>query len=374
MGSHRKKINMLKKRIIISTYDDIKNPYYGGGGAIAIHELAKRLKDLCEVVVLSWNHSGEKYEVIDGVSYERFGISSIYPKIGMLIYQLALPFWVIIKKYDLWLESFGPPFTTSLLPLFTNKPVVGVVHMLAAEDMQRKYKLPFYLIENFGLRKYENIIVTGKHLEVGVRKQSPESKLHVIENGVDKVWTGTCTKKKQLLFLGRIEVDQKGLDIMLAVFDEFRSLHTDSYKLVIAGSGSVTEMKKLRNLIKASMWRKDVNAVGWVTGRKKERLLRESLCMLLPSRFETFSMSALEALAYGLPVICFDIKGLKWLPKKAVVKVELLNTKLMAKAIFRVVNSPRLRELMGRSGRDYATKFTWDNVTKKYIQFINKLI
>jgi len=42
-------------KIIISNYDSVKNPYYGGGGATAIHEIASRLTKKFEVTVLTGN-------------------------------------------------------------------------------------------------------------------------------------------------------------------------------------------------------------------------------------------------------------------------------------------------------------------------------
>src|SRR5579863_1346052 len=95
-----------KQTIYISTYDDIKNPFYGGGGATAVHETAKRLLREYDVRVISWDYSGKKKEVIDQVVYERFGLPFLGPKIGMFAYQLSLPFIAKQKEFDVWFESF----------------------------------------------------------------------------------------------------------------------------------------------------------------------------------------------------------------------------------------------------------------------------
>src|SRR5258706_13574695 len=97
--------------IYFSSYDDINNPHYGGGGAVAVHEVAKRLAKVYEVRVLCWDYSGKKKEIIDGVTYERFGLPFLNPKVAMFVYQLSLPFIAKSKKFDLWFESFCPPFT-----------------------------------------------------------------------------------------------------------------------------------------------------------------------------------------------------------------------------------------------------------------------
>ena len=43
----------MKRRIIFSNYDDPKNPFYGGGGARAIHEVAKRLAVRHDVKIIT---------------------------------------------------------------------------------------------------------------------------------------------------------------------------------------------------------------------------------------------------------------------------------------------------------------------------------
>src|SRR3989338_1037107 len=362
--------NNKKSLIIISTYDDIKNPFYGGGGAIAIHELAKRICCKYSIRILSWNHSGKTRENIDGVDYERFGLKFLHPKLSMLVFQLALPLIIIFKKYDLWLESFSPPLTTSFLPLFTKNTVVCVVHMLAAEDMQRKYKLPFHLIENIGIKKYKNIIVTSKSLKEKVLRINSKCSVAVISNGVDKVNNRKFSYKNYILFLGRIEINQKGIDLLIPAFKKFNEEKKYAYKLIIAGFGDPKELKKLKQIVDKFDIDKYVIFEGRVSGRKKETLLNYAACAVIPSRFETYSLVGLEAMAHGLPIVCFDIKGLSWIPGKAAKKVRAFDTDKLSKAISQVVSDPLLRNYMKIEGIKYARKFTWNSISKLYDDYI----
>lgn len=359
------------KKIIISTYDDIRNPNYGGGGAIAIHELAKRLKNIYDIQVISWNHSGIKNEDIDGVKYKRIGFVRLNPKLGMLLFQLSLPFIAISNKCDLWLESFAPPFTTAFLPLFTKKQVVGIVHMLAAEDMVRKYgKLPFRFLEKAGMKLYKHIITTNEYTKKKILALNPDARVEVISNGIEKVSSLKTKKTKNILFLGRIEIDQKGLDLLLPAFRKFLHEGNTEYKLIIAGSGSQSEMKKLLHLIKANNLKKNVVLKGWVEGKEKNKLLDRASAIVIPSRFETYSMVALEAMAHGLPIVCFDIDGLKWLNKKVAVKVSLFDTHQLAEAIKTVVSNINKTNEIKKYGPSYASRFTWDKIAQKYHKYI----
>ena len=128
-----------KPKIIISSYDDLKNPYYAGGGAVVVHEVFKRLKESYKVKVITGKYPGSIDEIVDGVVYERIGTNFFGPRLGQLIFQVILPFYALTEKFDLWVESFTPPFSTAFLPLFSKKPVVGLVHMLSAQDMQMSW-------------------------------------------------------------------------------------------------------------------------------------------------------------------------------------------------------------------------------------------
>ncbi|HSX09999.1 MAG TPA: glycosyltransferase family 4 protein [Candidatus Saccharimonadales bacterium] len=366
---------MQNKRstIYISSYDDIKNPHYGGGGAVAVHEIAKRLSKKYDIRVICWDYCGKKKEVIEGIHYERFGISSLSPKIGMFVYQLALPFVALSKKYDLWMESFCPPFTTAFLPLFTKKPVVGIVHMLAAEDMERKYKLPFHLVQNFGLKQYKNILVTSAVLKKKIKAISPTSSIELISNGISTVFKPTFKKEKYILFLGRIEVNQKGIDLLISAFKKFHVKYSD-YKLVIAGNGDVSEITQTKKLIKDAGLTSSVVLKGRVIGATKDALFKNTSCLIIPSRFETYSLVALEAMAYGAPVVHFKIEGLSWIPDIITEKAQPFDSNSLVSAMEKVITSRTVSEKMIKEGNAYAKKFTWDSVAEQYDHYIERIL
>jgi glycosyltransferase involved in cell wall biosynthesis len=366
------KINK-KPSIYFSTYDDIKNPLYGGGGAIAVHEVAKRLSKKYEVRVLSWDYSGKKKEIVDGVSYERFGMRFINPKMAMFFYQASLPFMAMTKHYDVWMESFCPPFTTSALPLFIKKPVIGIVHMLAAEDMERKYKLPFNFIQNIGIKTYKYNIVTSETLRKKIVTINSSSSVTVISNGITAVHKPTIKKQKYILFLGRIEVDQKGIDLLISAFKQFH-LRFDEYKLIIAGNGDAMEIAKTKELITITGLKNNIVLKGRVAGKAKEMLLSNAACVVIPSRFETYSLVALESMAYGAPVITFAIDGLKWISTKIAKKVPAYNITNLSESISNVVSDKELSASMIKEGNDYAQQFTWEKIAKQYDDYIKTLL
>ncbi len=359
--------------IIFSNYDDIKNPYYGGGGAVAIHEICKRLAGDFKVKVLTGKYPGSKNEAVDGVYYKRVGLKIAGPKLGQVIFQWLLPFYALREKFDVWVESFVPPFTVSLLPVFTRKPVIGLVHMLPGKDMERKYKLPFQFLERYALKIYKNFIVMQESCKQKLLAAYRGVLVQAIPNGVDLPRNfSQKILKTHILYIGRIEVDQKGLDLLLKAYGKIHE--KIPYKLLIAGSGVKNEEAKLLGLIAKSGLKEKVIFAGRVRGQQKDKIFRQSIFAVAPSRFETFGITALEALAYALPLLAFDIEGFKWITREASVKVKPFDVNQLASAMQALAEDKNLRDRLGLYGRKEAEKYSWDAAAEKYKSFILPLI
>lgn len=352
-------------KIVFSTYDDMSNPYYAGGGSRAIHEVAKRLASEFEVVVLTGNYPRAKNRRVDGVFYKRIGFSFFGPQLSQFLFHFILPFYVFREKFDVWVESFTPPFSTSCLQLFTSRPVVGLVHMLSAEDMERKYKFPFGVIEKRGLKTYKHFIVLTKELKKKISLINKSAEIFVIPNGVsipEKRQVSVGDFKPYVLFVGRLEFDQKGLDLLI----EGYHLSGVKERLVIAGTGADTDMKKIKQMIRKYKLQKNITFAGKVEGEKKDVLFRNASAIIVPSRFETFSMVVLEAMAYGRPMVGFDIKGLKWVPEDCILRVKPFDSEKLGSAIGQVLKDKKMRDSLSMAARKQANKYSWENALKKY--------
>jgi glycosyltransferase involved in cell wall biosynthesis len=371
-------IKMLKQKklaIIFSSYDDIKNPYYAGGGALAIHEVAKRLAKNFSVRVLTGNYpSARRKEIIDGVHYERLGLASLGPRLNQIIFHVLLIWRIRYESFDVWIESFTPPFSTSFLPLFTSRPVIGLVHMLSGCDMRRKYFLPFDYIERVGLKVYSYCIVTSKLFGEKIVEINRKAQITVIPNGVDVDVLQSLKKTEEyILFLGRIEVNQKGLDLLLEAYNLARK--SINIPLVIAGTGTENEMRKLEQLIKKMKLRESVKLLGRIMGDvAKKQLFQKAFCCIIPSRFETFSLVALEAMASGTPLVTFDLDGFRWLSDENVVKVVSLDTYTLAQKIIELCNDAEMRKKLSHNGSALVKQYDWDSISMQYESVISNVL
>ena len=363
----KKKYHGMKKTtLIISSYDDLKNPYFAGGGAQAVHAIAKRLvKKNYKVTVLTGKFPGCKNERIDGVLYERIGTSFLGAQLDQITFQLCLPFSLLKKPFDVWLESFTPPFSTSFLQLFTKKPVIGLVHMLSGEDMKRKYKLPFDWIENLGLKTYRYFITPSEQIAQKVRRQNTKAYITTIPNGIETMPAKLpATRGKYILFLGRIEINQKGLDLLLDAYAELTKIA--GIPLHIAGSGEKKDEAVLQRMINKLSLTKQVKLLGRVSGDAKGKVYEDASFVVLPCRFETFSVVALEAMSYAKALVYFAIDGLQWIPEDAGIAVKPFDQEVLSQRMLQLLAHPEQAEQMGKQGRNYAKQHTWDKLVEIY--------
>jgi glycosyltransferase involved in cell wall biosynthesis len=364
---------MHRREIIISNFDDTKNPIYAGGGAFAVHEVARRLGNHFEITVLTGNYPGASNEIRDGVQYRRIGVPFLAGRVGQLVYHFVLPWHALFMEYDIWVESFTPPFSTSFVPLFTKRPVIGLVHMLSASDMVRKYRLPFHWIENFGLKFYRHFIVLTKRSAEEVRLHNPSADIAVIGNGVALPELRNETRiAKRLSFIGRLEIDQKGIDILLETYKKISE--KIDVPLFIAGSGSDAEVARIERIIESYGLRDSVHFLGRVENEEKEGFFRETKIGILSSRFETFSLVALEMMSYGIPVVAFDIPGLEWVPENAMIRVPSFDMDAMADAVVKLMNDEEYRARISRHARSCAEQHDWDSIASEYGRFIERVI
>lgn len=357
--------------VVISNYDSLQNPYYGGGGAIAIHEVAKRLKKTHKVTIIFGKYPNSKNHFIDGVSYKHIGPSFLGPKISQIIFLIILPFYAKRLQYDIWIESFTPPISTALLPLFTKKPVVGLAHSLDGVNKAKEYKLPFHHVEKFGLKKYKYFIVLTESVKNKIKQIQPRSTISIIPNGV-RIEPGKLpTYDKHILFIGRIEVNHKGLDLLLKSYKKIS--HKTTLPLVIAGTGTKSNIRQLKNMIKKLDLQKKVKLVGKVTGKKKDELFRNAVFVALPSRYDNQPLTAMEAMSYGKPLVIYKLEGLKWIPNECALKSPPLNIDDYALSMLKLIKNPLLRKKLSLNTKKFVKGFDWDILAERYSIFIHKI-
>lgn len=365
----------MKKRlsIIHLDTDDVDNPL-GGGQPVRTFEVNKRLALYHDISVCTSVFKGAHNIVKEGISYRRLGCYikplGLSPHISFLS---RIGPHLLFTPHDLVIAEFMPPIGFSLLPFWTPKPVITIIQWYFFEFWEKKYKLPFKkimkIIASCGLYKY--FIVQTEAMGKEISKYIPDCVVRKIPCGINK---NEIIKKPFygdfVLFLGRLDKHQKGLDLLIPIWKKISD--SEKLPLIIAGDGSFrNELEK--RFCEAGIG-DSVTFVGKVSGSEKKTLLATCRFLVMPSRAETFGITALEAMAASKPVVAFNIKNLN--------EVILSEWGDLAKPfnidefVDMVLNMWKNQDYCiskGIKGQKAATYFLWDNLSKLQNDFYENI-
>lgn len=360
-----------KLHIIFLDFDDIKNNLLGAGQAKATLEVGSRLaKKGHKITVICSRYPRYKDRKENGIIYKHIGVGTGNIKINNIFYILMLPFTVMSLKADIIIECFTAPVSTLFSPLFTKIPVVGLPTSFEADRFAKLYHFPFDKIETFGLRFYKYFLPFTKHFEEKMKKVNKKAITRTVPEGVGKEFFKIRkTKPKYILFLGRLDLGQKGLDLLIKAYAKvYKKLN---YPLVIAGYGP--DEKKLKDMVVKMKLSNRIIFVGGAYGEKKNKLLSEALFVAFPSRHEGFSLFSLESIASGLPMAAFDIPSLSWADDSIVLKAKPFNINEYGNLLIKM-ESKKLVDRMSKKARLVARKYTWEKVESQFEKFFYEIL
>lgn len=348
-------------RILHLGYEDPAQPG-SGGGSVRTREVNRRLAANHEVTVLTAGYPGAEPRVEDGVRWE-----PLWPRSGSKIDRLAyfalLGPAIARHPHDLLVEDFGAPFGPGFSPIYTRKPVVAVVQWLFAHEMREKYHLPFDKVEAAGMKLYSDFIVVSGWLAETFRHRVPKAAVSVIPNGIEPLaYKVVAQAPRHLLFVGRLDVMQKGCDLLVKIALRTRELLGERMPpILIAGDGPD------RGLIEAAIQSEGVGDVvhllGRVDGATKYQLMADSYAVLMPSRFETFGMVAVEAQAAGAPLIAFDVGPLREVASGGGARlVAPFDLDAFAAEVADLVANANETAVLRETGRRWARRYDWDEI------------
>jgi glycosyltransferase involved in cell wall biosynthesis len=294
------------------------------------------------------------------------------PRLGQALYHPLILLVALFLRHDVWIESFTPPVSSSFLPLVARGPVIGLAQALSAREMVRKYGPGVLLsIERFALRRYRHVVVLNPYDRHVVEQCNPRAAVHLIPNVIvmpppprQDPGVGRFS-----LYLGRIDVTQKGLDALAAAY---RDAAPGVLPLIVAGAGTRADENLLAELLRPIADRARV--VGHIEGERKAELLGTAAFLVMPSREESFGLVALEAMAHGRPVVHFDLPQLSWIPADCGVKVPAFDGAQLTRAIEELSRDPGHRSELGRRARAFATRHHAEHSGAGYARLVERVL
>jgi amino acid adenylation domain-containing protein len=348
-----------RPKVLHLGYEDPRRPG-AGGGSVRTHEINRRLADRYDITVVCARYRGCRPRVEDGVHYVHSGVAGGGDFLERLAYFATIPLSLLRYRSDLVVEDFGAPFSSVAVPWMTRRPVIGVVQWLFAVEKSKQYHLPFAMVESIGVRSHRRLVAVSDDLGAVLAGRNPAAEVTVVANGLDSGAFATYeVPRRGIGYLGRLEIAQKGLDLLLESYARVAgSVDQDLY---LAGDGP--DRRVLAEMTERLGIAERVHFVGRVPADERFEWLAGCDLVAMPSRYETFGMVAAEALAVRTPVVAFDIPCLRALVDDSVgARVAPFSVEEFACALESMAASARKRRRLGEGGPARVAKLNWDEL------------
>ncbi|MDM7275345.1 MAG: glycosyltransferase family 4 protein [Thermoprotei archaeon] len=347
-----------------------------GGIENLVYEIATTLSRSHEVIVVtSFKKGGSR----DFYVYESDGAFRVVrvkseilnyngvtlnPKTWMALYK-------VIKKLDpdvvhgQGLYSTLSIAGTVLSYRFLGKPSLLTAHSFIGRDT------PMFIVGGFKVsaKKVGLVTAVSRALAEEIVKRLGVSRVAVTYN---------CLRSEEWLRRGSEALELEGDPIIVSVIRltyrknpltlvkvaEALSRELPKAKLYIAGDGPLR--KPLERRVKARGLR-NIVFLGALNRDNVKRLLWASDVFVLPSRTEAFGMSALEAMAAGVPVVALKIGGLPELVSHGVTGYLASSEEELVRLTVELAGDPGLAAKMGSQAMLRASEFDCQRMMPRYI-------
>jgi glycosyltransferase involved in cell wall biosynthesis len=273
------------------------------------------------------------------------------------------------------------------LPVFAGCPLVATVHdlipLLCPGAVSRQYRLLFRVLIGRALRAARLVMTDAEYTrrEILERFRVAPHKVVTVPlaagpaftpdpdpEGVRRVRARHGLERRYLLFVSVFE-PRKNIPLLVDAFEIFRRgyPHGPAFQLALAGGagwrgGEIAETVRRRGLDP------DVRLLGYVPDEDLPWLYRGAELVVVPSQYEGFGLSALEAMACGTPVLAADATTLPEVVGDAGELFAPGDPALLARRIAEITAAPARLAAMREHGLARAAGFSWDRTARQVLE------
>ena len=366
-------------------------PTYGGSGAVAA-ELARALgRRGHEVHIISYSSPFRLRGVAENVSFHEVDLSSTYPLLEYFPYSLALA----VKQHEVALrEQLDVLHVHYAIP---HAPAAFLAKQMLEEDHDIKVvttlhgtditlvglESSFFTVTKFAIERSDAVTAVSEYLRDATHREFGCAKcgIEVIPNFInldeyrpadpnsDKCAHFAPPGHKVLVHISNFREVKRVPDVV-RVFAQVRE--KIPAVLILAGDGP--QRPEAEHEAEHLGVANDVRFLGKVDAIAE--LLQAADLYLLPSRSESFGLSALEALACGVPVLASKVGGLPEVVEDGVsgALVEFGDLEEMARKALQILGDPTLHARYRAAGIERAKVFDTHHVVPMYEDLYERVL
>ncbi len=384
-------------------------PCLSAGGVVnASYQIASKESKDNDVKVITSDSCKERlkfpngrYDVdVDGIKVDYFkNLSNRFKLATMLDTPLAAPFRIRkdIKNYEIIHIHEHRQTLAIIVSHFARKnniPYIVQAHGSVLPFFQKE-GLKNLFDKAFGFRILHNAscvfalteVEKEQYLKMGV----DEDKIEIVPLGINLEEYENIPEKgkfkskfnigdddKLVLFVGRLH-EIKGLDLLIDAFNDLIHDNGDndensSIKLAIVGPDD-GYLSKLEEKIEKYSLEGNVIVTGLLYKEEKQEALVDSDLFVMPSKYESFTSSGLEAMACGKPLVLTKNNHIHdWVDGNVGIACDDDRDSLR-KAIEKLLFDEELSNSFGENGRKLINeKYNWDMINNQIISIYKRFL
>jgi glycogen synthase len=254
----------------------------------------------------------------------------------------------------------------------TGAPLVATIHATEAGRhggwLSQPLNQQVHSVEWWLARRADTVVTCSQAMRTevsGLFDLDPDD-IAVVHNGIDPTgWAGRAAPERdgppRLVYVGRLEWE-KGVHDLVAALPAIRRGHPGT-RLLVAGTGSCSDW--LAERARVARVRRAVQLLGHVDDATLRDLLAGADAAVLPSRYEPFGITALEAAAAGAPLVASRAGGLGEVVVDGVTGLSFAPGDVpgLAAAVIRCLDDPvAARARADAALRRLDTDFAWPSI------------
>ncbi|MCK4892199.1 MAG: glycosyltransferase family 4 protein [Candidatus Pacebacteria bacterium] len=270
------------------------------------------------------------------------------------------------------------------IPIIHPKKTIVTIHGLEFKYYPTSYSFKeklFLELNTFIAVKWSNkIIVPSESTKKDLIKfyKVDSDKIKVVYHGVSSIKYPVLSIKHNnqysfnILFIGRLE-KRKNLVNLIKAFDIFKKryeIRDTKSKLILVGKKGFG-FDEIKKTIQESPYRKDIILKDYVSEDEKNKLYKKADLFILPSLYEGFGLPILEAMSYGVPVVCSNSSSLLEVADEVALLINPNNIQEIANAMDKIFTDDNFREKMIERGLENVKRFSWKKCVRETINILS---
>jgi len=352
----------------------------GGGSSKVINEIIKHSEDkINHSILCAYNRNdrndGEKHYPENTKFYY---VNSDFFPLSCLQYRLK---YNEIKNNDIFhFHNFpvGREFLLFRLLVTKEKRIILSFHIdidnLIENILMKKY---YHLLFRKTIRYWDKIIFHSKRTlqQSKIKYKIRDSFIQFLPIGVNldfikNVDARNMSGNPSIVFIGHL-TQIKGIDLLLYAFNKVIEKHSEAF-LHIIGNKNVDKYQNLANKLNII---DNVQFLGNDLNKKEIiSIIKGSDFCIFPSRYDTFNIAALEAIASDKAIIVSNNCGIadELKNKKNAVIIDP-DVSQISTAIEKFIADKDLMKSIVKQNKKIINKYDWKKIIKFYIEFYKEI-